>query len=159
MNKTIITVVGKDAVGIIAGICAYLSKHNVNILDITQTIVQGYFNMMMVVDTAGLDMNFADCNKGLSLLGEPRCGERRPAACQSLAPVPGVKRCAPPAGSALGRRQSGACAAPSPVLARRPARAGPRCRPRAVPPGTDRGPGAGSGAALRHRNARGPAAP
>lgn len=70
MNKTIITVVGKDAVGIIAGICAYLSKHNVNILDITQTIVQGYFNMMMVVDTAGLDMNFADFNKGLSLLGE-----------------------------------------------------------------------------------------
>ena len=51
MKKTIITVVGKDSVGIIAKVCAYLAENQVNILDITQTIVQGYFNMMMIVDT------------------------------------------------------------------------------------------------------------
>ena len=52
MNKTIITVVGKDTVGIIAKVCTYLSEHKVNILDISQTIVQGYFNMMMIVDAS-----------------------------------------------------------------------------------------------------------
>ena len=51
MKKTIITVVGNDTVGIIAKVCTYLAENNVNILDISQTIVQGYFNMMMVVDT------------------------------------------------------------------------------------------------------------
>lgn len=50
MKKTIITVVGKDAVGIIAKVCTYLAENNVNILDISQTIVQGFFNMMMVTD-------------------------------------------------------------------------------------------------------------
>ncbi len=50
MNKTIITVVGKDTVGIIAKVCTYLAENNVNILDISQTIVQKYFNMMMIVD-------------------------------------------------------------------------------------------------------------
>lgn len=50
MKKTIITVVGKDSVGIIAKVCTYLADNQVNILDITQTIVQGYFNMMMIVD-------------------------------------------------------------------------------------------------------------
>jgi len=49
MKKTIITVVGKDTVGIIAGVCSYLAENNVNILDISQTIVQEYFNMMMIV--------------------------------------------------------------------------------------------------------------
>ena len=51
MKKTIITVVGNDTVGIIAKVCTYLADNNVNILDISQTIVQGYFNMMMVADT------------------------------------------------------------------------------------------------------------
>lgn len=51
MTKTIITVVGKDNVGIIAKVCNYLASNNINICDITQTIMQGYFNMMMVVDT------------------------------------------------------------------------------------------------------------
>ena len=46
-NKFIITVVGHDTVGIIAKVCTYLAEHQVNILDISQTIVQGYFNMMM----------------------------------------------------------------------------------------------------------------
>ena len=50
MKKTIITVVGKDTVGIIAKVCTYLAENNVNILDISQTIVDGYFNMMAVVD-------------------------------------------------------------------------------------------------------------
>ena len=50
MNKAVITVVGKDSVGIIAKTCTYLSENNVNILDISQTIVHGYFNMMMIVD-------------------------------------------------------------------------------------------------------------
>ena len=49
MNKTIITVVGKDTVGIIAKVCAYLAESHVNILDISQTIVQDFFNMMMIV--------------------------------------------------------------------------------------------------------------
>ena len=52
MKKTIITVVGKDTVGIIAKVCTYLAENKINILDISQTIVQGYFNMMMIVDTA-----------------------------------------------------------------------------------------------------------
>ena len=50
MKKTIITVVGKDTVGIIAGVCSYLAENNVNILDISQTIVQEYCNMRMIVD-------------------------------------------------------------------------------------------------------------
>ena len=48
--KCVITVFGKDKVGIIAKTCAYLSEVNINILDISQTIVDGYFNMMMIVD-------------------------------------------------------------------------------------------------------------
>ncbi len=50
MKKTIITVVGQDKVGIIAKVCNYLASNNINIMDIAQTTVQGYFNMMMVVD-------------------------------------------------------------------------------------------------------------
>lgn len=50
MEKGIITVVGKDQVGIIAKTCAFLADHNVNILDISQTIIDEYFNMMMIVD-------------------------------------------------------------------------------------------------------------
>ena len=49
MKKTIITVVGKDTVGIIARVCTYLADNQINILDISQTIVQGYFNMMIVL--------------------------------------------------------------------------------------------------------------
>ena len=51
MKKRIITVVGKDSVGITAKVCVYLANNQINILDISQTIVAGYFNMMMVVDT------------------------------------------------------------------------------------------------------------
>ncbi|MBQ8412151.1 MAG: ACT domain-containing protein, partial [Lachnospiraceae bacterium] len=52
-KKTIITVLGKDRVGIIAKVCVYLAQNNINILDIAQTIVDGYFNMMMVVSAEG----------------------------------------------------------------------------------------------------------
>ena len=60
MKKTIITVVGKDTVGIIAKVCTYLAENGINILDISQTIVQGYFNMMMIVDTNQMQKPFGD---------------------------------------------------------------------------------------------------
>ena len=69
-NKTIITVVGKDTVGIIAKVCTYLSENGVNVLDISQTIVSGYFNMMMIVDMTQSAKAFADCQKDLDVLGE-----------------------------------------------------------------------------------------
>lgn len=59
MKKTIITVLGKDRVGIIAKVCVYLSNNNINILDIAQTIVDGYFNMMMVVDASDASKDHA----------------------------------------------------------------------------------------------------
>ena len=70
MKKTIITVVGKDTVGIIAGVCSYLAENNVNILDISQTIVQEYFNMMMIVDTNQMQKTFGDIADELAALGE-----------------------------------------------------------------------------------------
>ena len=54
MKKCIVTVLGEDTVGIIAKVCTYLAENEINILDISQTIVQGYFNMMMIVDVANL---------------------------------------------------------------------------------------------------------
>ena len=70
MKKTIITVVGKDTVGIIARVCTYLAENNVNIEDISQTIVQEYFNMMMIVDANQSKKPFADLVKDLEALGE-----------------------------------------------------------------------------------------
>ena len=70
MKKTIITVVGKDTVGIIAKVCTYLAENGINILDISQTIVQGYFNMMMIVDTAGASKKSAEISDELRALGE-----------------------------------------------------------------------------------------
>ena len=70
MKKSIITVVGKDTVGIIARVCAYLADNNINILDISQTIVQGYFNMMMIVDMANATASFAEISDQLDALGE-----------------------------------------------------------------------------------------
>lgn len=69
MDKTIITVVGKDTVGIIAKVCTYLAENQINILDISQTIVQGYFNMMMIVDTAGASKKSAEISEELKALG------------------------------------------------------------------------------------------
>ena len=70
MKKTIITVVGKDTVGIIAKVCTYLAENGINILDISQTIVQGYFNMMMIVDTNASAKKFGDMADELEALGE-----------------------------------------------------------------------------------------
>ena len=70
MKKAIITVVGKDTVGIIAKVCTYLAEHKINILDILQTIVQDYFNMMMIVDTNQSDVDFDTVVDALAALGE-----------------------------------------------------------------------------------------
>ena len=70
MNKAIITVVGQDTVGIIARVCTYLSEHNVNVLDISQTIIDGYFNMMMIVDYANADKDFGAMVGNLEDLGD-----------------------------------------------------------------------------------------
>ncbi len=69
MKKTIITVVGHDTVGIIARVCTYLAENNINILDISQTIVQEYFNMMMIVDRSRADKDFGDIAGELEELG------------------------------------------------------------------------------------------
>lgn len=70
MEKTIITVIGKDTVGIIAGVCTYLAENQINILDISQTIVQDYFNMMMIVDMNQSEKPFRTIQKELDEVGE-----------------------------------------------------------------------------------------
>ena len=70
MERIIITVVGKDTVGIIAKVCTYLADANVNILDISQTIVSGYFNMMMVADRSKASVDFDRFQEELDELGE-----------------------------------------------------------------------------------------
>ena len=70
MDKAIITVVGKDTVGIIAKVCTYLADNGVNVLDISQTIVSGFFNMMMIVDMTNSDISFSDCQKELAAAGK-----------------------------------------------------------------------------------------
>ena len=57
--RAIVTVIGKDQVGIIANVCSLLSSHQVNVLDISQTVMQGYFTMIMVVDTSTCPLDFA----------------------------------------------------------------------------------------------------
>ena len=69
MKKCIITVVGKDTVGIIAKVCTYLAETNINVLDIAQTIVDGYFNMMAVVDVANAAKDFQQYAQELEQLG------------------------------------------------------------------------------------------
>ena len=70
MEKVIITVVGHDTVGIIAKVCTYLSNNQVNVEDISQTIVQGYFNMMMIVDTSSSELAFGEMVQELEKIGE-----------------------------------------------------------------------------------------
>ena len=70
MKKTIITVVGKDSVGIIARVCTYLAEKNINILDISQTIVDGFFHMMMIVDFHSQEKRFVEISEELEKLGE-----------------------------------------------------------------------------------------
>ena len=70
MKKVIVTVVGKDTVGIIAKICTYMAAQHINILDISQTIVSGYFNMMMIVDTSASGASFEQMADELKSAGE-----------------------------------------------------------------------------------------
>lgn len=70
MKKAIITVVGKDTVGIIAKVCTHLAENRINILDISQTIVQDYFNMMMIVSMDGCEKDFDSISNELSHLGD-----------------------------------------------------------------------------------------
>ncbi len=69
-DRTIITVVGKDTVGIIAKVCTYLADNGINVLDISQTIVQGFFNMMMIVDMKDAAKPFGQCAKELEEAGQ-----------------------------------------------------------------------------------------
>ena len=70
MQKVIITVVGKDCVGIMAKVCTYLADNKININDISQTIVSGYFNMMMIADPEQSPLTFDRIEKDLEELGE-----------------------------------------------------------------------------------------
>ena len=68
--RAIVTVIGKDTVGIIAAVCALLSDHKVNVLDISQTVLQEYFTMIMLVDAKESDLPFADLAELLKKEGE-----------------------------------------------------------------------------------------
>ena len=70
--KAIVTVIGKDRVGIIAGVSALLAEHGINVLDISQTILQEYFTMIMLVDISGNTVSFAELAKKLDEEGEAR---------------------------------------------------------------------------------------
>ena len=68
--RAIVTVLGKDHVGIIAEVCTDLAKFQVNVLDISQTVMQGYFTMMMVVDVAGAALPVAELAQKLEEKGK-----------------------------------------------------------------------------------------
>ena len=68
--KAIVTVVGKDRVGIIAGVCVELASYNINVLDISQTVMQGYFTMMMAVDVSASSLPLAELAKQLEQKGK-----------------------------------------------------------------------------------------
>ena len=68
--KAIVTVVGKDRVGIIAGVCTALANYNINVLDISQTVMQGYFTMMMVVDVSASTVPLAQLAQAMEQKGK-----------------------------------------------------------------------------------------
>ena len=68
--KAIVTVIGKDRVGITAAVCSLLAQHNIIILDITQTVLQDYFTMVMLVDTAACQQSIGDMSDILAKSGE-----------------------------------------------------------------------------------------
>lgn len=70
MRKAIITVIGADKVGIIAAVSTKLLEHGINILDISQTILQAYFTMVMLVDISGMRASFHTLKQELSELGD-----------------------------------------------------------------------------------------
>lgn len=70
MIKTVVTIEGKDAIGIIAKVCTYFSNHNINILEITQTTNEDNLYMMMVVDTEKFDGTFGKLAEDLNVIGK-----------------------------------------------------------------------------------------
>ena len=68
--KAIVIVVGKDTVGIIAAVCVQLASYNVNVLDIRQTVMQGFFTMMMAVDVSGCSVPLAELAKAMDEKGK-----------------------------------------------------------------------------------------
>lgn len=70
--KAIVTVIGKDQVGITAAVCAMLAQHNINILDINQTILQEYFTMVMLVDLSACELSIGELSDIMSKAGEER---------------------------------------------------------------------------------------
>ena len=70
--RAIVTVVGKDQVGIIAAVCVKLAEYNVNVLDISQTVMQGYFTMMMVVDVSEAKLPLAEMVVLMEEMGKER---------------------------------------------------------------------------------------
>ncbi|MBQ9881374.1 MAG: ACT domain-containing protein [Synergistes sp.] len=70
MKKAIVTVLGKDQVGIIAKVCMYLADKNANVLEISQTIVKGYFDMLMIIDITKCSCSAGELAGGLKELGE-----------------------------------------------------------------------------------------
>ena len=68
--NAIVTVIGKDKVGIIAAVCIKLAEMNVNVLDISQTILDGKFTMVMAVDAANANVGFEELAAQLRELGE-----------------------------------------------------------------------------------------
>ena len=68
--KAIVTVVGKDRVGIIASVCTKLAQYNVNVMDISQTVMQGYFTMMMVTDVSECNVSVSDLAKQMEAAGQ-----------------------------------------------------------------------------------------
>ena len=70
--RAIVTVLGKDRVGIMSLVCALLAQHNINILDISQTILQEYFTMVMLVDTAACDKSIVEISQLLEQAGQER---------------------------------------------------------------------------------------
>ena len=70
--RAIVTVTGKDTVGIIGGVCTRLSHYNINILDISQTVLQGYFTMTMVVDASQANVDFGELVSLMAVYGAQR---------------------------------------------------------------------------------------
>ena len=70
--KAIVTVVGKDQVGIIAAVCIKLAEYNVNVLDISQTVMQGYFTMMMVVEVSQCNTPLAQLTTVMEEMGKEK---------------------------------------------------------------------------------------
>ena len=70
--KAIVTVVGKDQVGIIAGVCNTLAASRINVLDISQTIMEGYFTMVLLVDISACTVSFPEIADKLDAYGTER---------------------------------------------------------------------------------------